>query len=58
MVHKLKSVLSHVHQRQRDAVEGEFKAIFYQKNRQKADQCAEAFRMKYQAQFQTAIACM
>lgn len=58
MLHKLGNVLSHVPERQRDAVESEFKAIFYQKNRQKADQCAEAFREKYRVHFPTAIECM
>jgi putative transposase len=58
MLHKLNNVLSHVPEKQRDAVESEFKAIFYQKNREKADQCAEAFRAKHQAQFPTAVACM
>lgn len=43
MLYKLNNVLAHVPEKQRDAVEAEFKAIFYQKNRQKADQCAEAF---------------
>ncbi len=43
---------------QRDAVEAEFKGIFYQKNRQKADQCAEAFQEKYRSQFPTAVECM
>ena len=58
MLHKLNNVLSHVPEKQRDTVESEFKAIFYQNNREKADQCAEAFRAKHRAQFPTAIECM
>jgi transposase-like protein len=58
MLHKLNNVLAHVPEKQRDAVEAEFKTIFYQKNRQKADQCAEAFREKYRSQFPTAVECM
>lgn len=58
MLHKMNNVLAHVPDKQRDAVEAEFKAIFYQKDRQKADQCAEAFREKYRAQFPTAVECM
>jgi transposase-like protein len=57
-VHKLSNVLSHVPEKQRDTVEAEFKAIFYQPNRIKADQCAAAFREKYCVQFPSAIACM
>lgn len=58
MLHKLNNVLSHVPEKQRDGVASEFKAIFYQKNREKADQCAEAFRAKHHAQFPTAVECM
>ncbi len=58
MLHKLNNVLAHVPEKQRDAVEAEFKAIFYQKNRTKADQCAEAFQEKYRLQFPTAVECM
>lgn len=58
IVHKMGNVLSHVPTKQRDAVEAELKAIFYQPDRQKADQCAAAFREKYRAQFPTAVACM
>jgi transposase-like protein len=58
MLHKLNNVLSHEPEKQRAGVEAEFKAIFYQKDRQKADQCAEAFHQKYQTLFPTAVACM
>jgi transposase-like protein len=58
MKHKMENVLSHVPDKQRDAVAGEFKAIFYQENRTKADQCAVAFRAKYRTLYPAAIDCM
>jgi len=58
VLHKLNNVLSHVPEKHRDALAAEFKAIFYQNSRAKADQCAEALREKYRSQFPTAIECM
>jgi putative transposase len=58
MKHKLENVLAHVPNTQRDAVAEQFKAIFYQANRQTADQCAAAFREKYRPLYPTAIECM
>ncbi|MCI0365748.1 MAG: IS256 family transposase, partial [Phycisphaerales bacterium] len=58
MRHKLDNVLAHIPDKQRDEVAAEFKAIFYQPNRAKADVQAAAFREKYRALYPTAIACM
>lgn len=58
MLHKMKNVMSHVPERQREEVEAEFKAIFYQPDRAKADQCAQAFRAKFGRLYPTAIECM
>jgi putative transposase len=55
---KLENILSYVPDKQRDQVEPELKAIFYQANRAKADQCATAFREKFRSLYPTAIECM
>jgi transposase-like protein len=56
--HKLENILSYVPETQRAAVEPELKAIFYQENREKADQVAAAFREKFRAIYPTAIECL
>lgn len=56
--HKLENILAHVPDKQHDAVGKDFMTIFYQKNREKADQHAIAFREKYRATYPEAIACM
>jgi transposase-like protein len=56
--HKMENILAHVPEKQQEAVGKEFMAIFYQKNREKADLQAAAFRAKYQAIYTEAIACM
>jgi putative transposase len=56
--HKMDNILSHVPDKQRDAVRQELRAIFYQADRTVADQTAAAFRAKYQAMYPSAIACM
>jgi putative transposase len=58
MKHKLDNVLSHVPDKQRDEVEKEFKAIFYQPDRAKADQEAMIFRQRYRPLYPEAIDCM
>ena len=58
MKHKMENVLSHVPEKQRDAVEKDFKAIFYQPDRAKADQEAMIFRERYRPHFPEAIDCM
>jgi putative transposase len=56
--HKMENVLSYVPEAQRAAVEPELKAIFYQENREKADQVAAAFRAKFCALYPTALECL
>jgi putative transposase len=56
--HKLDNVLSYVPQSQRDAVEPELKAIFYQDNRAQAEQHAAAFCAKYAKLYPTAVECL
>lgn len=56
--HKMDNILSYVPETQRDAIEPELKAIFYQESREAADQVAAAFREKYQKAYPTALECM
>lgn len=56
--HKMDNILSHVPEKQREAVRQELRAIFYQKSRAQAEQVAAAFREKYRALYPSAIACM
>jgi len=58
VIHKMENVLSYVPQKQREQIEPEVKALFYQKNRQEADQAVVAFVEKYQRIYPTAIACL
>lgn len=56
--HKMDNVLSYVPEKQRDQVEPELKAIFYQDNRQQADQAVAAFCEKYAQTYPTAVECL
>jgi transposase-like protein len=57
-VHKVENVLSYVPHSQREQVEPELKAIFYQDSRAKADQTVNAFCAKYQVIYPTAVECL
>ena len=57
-IHKMENVLSYVPNKQREQIEPELKALFYQKNREAADQAVAAFIEKYQKNYPTAIACL
>lgn len=56
--HKLDNVLSHIPQKQHDQVEPELKAIFYQDNRQQADQLVAAFEEKFGQTYPSAVECL
>lgn len=56
--HKMDNVLGYIPDKQREQVEPELKAIFYQQNRQKADQEVAAFCQKYAQIYPTAVACL
>lgn len=56
--HKMENVLSYIPQKQRDRVESELRAIFYQESREKAAQMVSAFCQKYEATYPTAVACL
>jgi putative transposase len=58
MRHKMENVLSHVPEKLQDEVEKDFKAIFYQENREQADQLAAVFRNRYENVYPEAVACM
>lgn len=56
--HKMDNVLSYIPDKQRDQVEPELKAIFYQDSRQQADQLVAAFIAKFEPIYPTAVACL
>jgi putative transposase len=58
VMHKMENVLSYVPQKQREQVEPELKALFYQKSRTEADQAVAAFIEKYQKIYPTAVECL
>lgn len=58
VMHKMENVLSYVPQKQREQIEPELKALFYQKGRLEADQAVAAFIEKYQKIYPTAIDCL
>ena len=58
VVHKMDNVLSYVPHKQREQIEPELNALFYQKSRQEADQAVAAFMEKYRTVYPTAIACL
>lgn len=56
--HKLDNVLGYLPEKQRDQVEPELKAIFYQDSRQQADELAAAFDEKFAKSYPSAVACL
>lgn len=58
VVHKMENVLSYVPTKQQEQLKVELKALFYQKDRQSADQAVAAFIQKYQKVYPTAIDCL
>lgn len=58
VVHKMDNVLSYIPQKQQEQIEPELKALFYQKDRQAADQAVAAFIEKYHNIYPTAVECL
>lgn len=58
VVHKMDNVLSYVPTKQQEQLKPELKALFYQKDRQAADQAVAAFVEKYQSVYPSAIECL
>jgi transposase-like protein len=56
--HKLDNVLGYIPDKHRDQVEPELKALFYQENRDQAEQAWLAFCEKYTALYPTAVDCL
>jgi transposase-like protein len=56
--HKMENILSHVPEKQREAVRAELRAIFYQSSRAQAEQLTAAFTAKYEQHYPSAIACL
>lgn len=56
--HKMENVLGYVPQQQREQVEPELKAIFYQENRTQAEQQYAAFCAKFAKTYKTAVECL
>jgi transposase-like protein len=56
--HKMDNVLSYVPKKQRDPVRAELRAIFYQKDREAAEQEIAAFCEKFEPIYPTAVACL
>jgi putative transposase len=56
--HKMENVLGYIPQKKQDEIKPELRAIFYQKNREKADQTIAAFCEKYRADYPSAVACL
>lgn len=56
--HKMENVLGYIPKKQQDQIYPELKAIFYQTNREKAEQTAAAFIAKYERIYSTAVDCL
>lgn len=56
--HKMENVLAYIPGKQHQQVQPEWKAIFYQEDREKADQELAAFIAKYEALYPSAIPCL
>lgn len=56
--HKMENVLGYVPEKQQDQVRTELRAIYYQSNREKADQEAAAFILKFEKSYPTAVECL
>jgi putative transposase len=58
VVHKMDNVLSYIPTKQQEQIKPELRALFYQKDRQAADQAVAAFIEKYQKVYPSAIECL
>src|SRR5260221_5978576 len=58
VVHKMDNVLSHVPTKQQEQLKPELRALFYQKDREAADQAIAAFIEKNQKVYPTATQCL
>jgi len=58
VMHKMDNVLSYIPTKQQEQIKPELRALFYQRDRQAADQAVAAFIEKYQKVYPTAIECL
>jgi len=58
VVYKMDNVLSYIPTKQQEQIKPELRAMFYQKDRQAADQAVAAFIEKYQKNYPSAIECL
>ena len=58
VTHKMDNVLSYIPHKQQDQVKPELRALFYQKDRQAADQAVAAFIEKYRSIYPSAVECL
>ena len=58
VVHKMDNVLSYIPNKQQEQIKPELRALFYQKDRQAAEQAVAAFIEKYQQVYPSAIECL
>jgi putative transposase len=58
VVHKMDNVLSYIPTKQQEQLKPELRALFYQKDRQAANQAVAAFIEKYQQVYPSAIDCL
>lgn len=56
--HKMENFLGYIPEKQQDLVRPELRAIYYQDNREKADQELAAFIAKYEKTYPSAIECL
>lgn len=54
----MENVLSYLPDKHREHVQPELRALFYQPNREQADQAIAAFCAKYESVYPTAVACL
>ncbi len=58
VVHKMNNVLSYIPHKQQDQVKPELRALFYQKDRESAEQAVAAFIEKYRSIYPSAVECL
>ena len=56
--HKMENILGYIPKKQQEQIYPELRAIFYQANREKAEQTATSFVAKYERIYPTAIDCL
>jgi putative transposase len=58
VLHKMDNVLSYIPNKQQEQIKPELRALFYQKDRQAADQAVAAFIEKHQKVYPSVVECL